>query len=406
MKRKLQTAIPGVLLFLSLTAPSWAGYEFKISDDTKMTFGIKTQVWTQYLGDAAASKKDPKVDFALRQFRFYGSGQAIPLLKFGFNVDAATGAWDGAEAKSSAASATDANLTFDFRPEVRLLLGLYRTPWSRFSLTDSYAGYLLPHAPEIAGGKYVGSLKNYRNAGVTLWGDALDGKVKYGAGIFDGDFSPGISTASGGAVPKKDTPFYSVRLAVSPLDPQKGYVFSQQWIGKAEKPVVTVGGAFLTSKYGITKTEPDTMTADLTTGVVTTTKGATTTVDEPTYRALSVDCYTEIPLGGGALGGEGAWFSYDRGIADGKASGWFLQSGYFIRSLNLQPAFRYEATDEKASGTGKDFTKLTAGLNYYLKGHDAKINLEYARKSFDEKGTTARKDKNYSDLTLQLQIQF
>jgi hypothetical protein len=404
--KKFLVIVLGMFLILGLTTLSWAGAELKISDQTKATFGFKGQIWAQSLEDALTTDKgtDNKIDFSVRQLRLYGSGQIVPLIKFGFNLDWAAGAWDAKAATTTTTSVTDANMTLDFAPEVKVLVGLYRTPFRRMDLTDSYGAYLFPHSPGIAGGAYAGALGNFRNAGITLWGDAMGGKIKYGAGVFDGDLAPG-----GGYAPSDDSPFYSVRLAVSPLTPQKGYVYSGQYINKAKKPVLTVGAGYLAAKYRTGSSASTTYTTTETaTGVHTTTSttkaaGATTTA-EPTYSAWTADLYTEIPLGGGALAAEAAYMVYDRDIADGETNGYYAQVAYLFGGLNLQPGFRYEKSERTGKST-EDFTSWTAGLNYYIKGHDAKIQLEYMNKEFEVAGTTTRTSE-YSDITLALQFQF
>jgi len=311
--------------------------------------------------------------------------------------------WDGKAATVTTTNLTDVNMTLDFAPEVKVMAGLYRTPFRRMDLTDSYAGYLFPHPPEIAGGGYSGALGNFRNAGITLWGDAMGGKIKYGAGVFDGDLVP----SQAGSAPTGDDLFYSLRVAFSALEPQKGYVYANQWINAAKKPVLTVGAGYLAAKYRTTTTTTTSDVASLTTGVVTKGTSTTTTTAEPTYSAWTADLYSEIPLGGGALGIEGAYMEYDRDIVNGKTKGWYTCIAYLIPGVNIQPAFRYEESDRDGTVTGgEDFTKWTAGLNYYVKGHDAKIQLEYASKDYENEGTSVRTNKDYADLTLALQFQF
>jgi hypothetical protein len=369
----------GMFFVLGITTMSWAGAALT-DKDKKMTFGVKAQIWAQMLEDAATSGKDNAIDFDIRQLRLYGGGQIIPLIKFGFNLDAEKGFRDGSRTvRSVDTNITDANLTFDFAPEAKVLVGLYRTPFTRMALTDSYTAYLFPHSPEIAGGGYVGSLGNFRNAGITLWGDAMGGKIKYGAGIFEGDLAPG-----GGLVPSDDSPFYSVRFAVSPLEPQKGYVYTQQWVDRAKKPVLTVGAGYLAAKYNA---------------------GTAAAPSNKTYSAWTADLYTEIPVGGGAIGAEGAYMEYDRDVAGGKTKGWYGQVGYLIGGLNLQPALGYEKS-ERTGSSKEDFTIWKLGLNYYFAGHDAKINLEYLDKEYEVPVGTGKRNSDFADLTLALQIQF
>jgi hypothetical protein len=378
--KKYLLLVLGMFFILGITTMSWAGAELKISDETNAKFGFKGQIWAQSLDKAAADGTSSATDFDIRQLRLYGSGQIVPLVKFAFNIDAEKGFRDGSRtAKSVDTNITDANMTLDFSPQAKVNVGIFRTPFSRMAVTDSYTAYVFPHSPEIAGGGYVGGLGNFRNAGLTLWGDASGGMIKYGAGLFEGDLVPGA-----GSVPLDDAPFYSLRAAFCPLEPQKGYVFTQQYIGKAKNPVLTVGAGLLSAKY---RTAP----------------AATT---HNTYSAWTADIYTEIPLDSGSLTVEVAYFDYNRGITNGKTNGYYAQAAYLIGG-NIQPAIGYESSDRETDVIGgEDFTKLTAGINYYIKGHDAKINLEYASKDFKNGGTTVRTNKDFADITLALQFQF
>ncbi len=413
--KKFLVIVLGMLFVFGLSTMSWAGVELKISDTTKATVGFKGLIWAQSAQDAITTDKgtNDKIDFAVRQFRFYTSGQVTPLVKFGANLDWSAGAWDGT-LKTPSATVTDASMTLAFAPEVNIMAGLYRTPFSRIALQDGYQGIFVHGNAGVARGSYVGVLGNYRNAGLTLWGDAMGGKIKYGAGIFDGDLVPG--TAVG--YPTDDSPFYSVRLAFSPLTPEKGYANAGTYLGKQKGTVLTIGGGYLAAKYRTATPSSASITyatTAKTTGTTTTyetkattTAAGSTTTAEPTYTAYTVDAFAEIPLGGGALTVEGAYFNYDWGnVADPVTKGYYGQIAYLIGGVNIQPAFRYESSDKDGTVTGgDDFSAYAVGLNYYMKGHDAKINLEYAKKDFENEGTTKRTNQDYADITLQLQFQF
>ena len=66
---------------------------------------------------------------------------------------------------------------------------------------------------------------------------------------------------------------------------------------------------------------------------------------------------------------------------------------------NIQPAVRYESWD--ADGTANaDYTKILAGVNYLISGHDAKVGVEYAMKDLDGTGVDT------DTLMVQVQVQF
>ena len=350
-----------------------AGYEMKIDDETSAKFGFKMQNWFQFAEDAESDGKNYGTDFSIKTLRFYVNGQIGPLTKFGANVDWAKGVWDGAAAVSNTAALRDANILFDFRPESKLMLGIYRTPFSRVSLQDSF-GYIFPHSPEIAGGTYLGDTGDFRNFGLTFLGELPSRKIKYSAGVFDGDSNP-IGTTT-----DTDAPFYSARISISPYEFEKGYTNLGSYLGKNK--ILTVGAGYLSGEYK--------------TGILS-----------PVYTAWTIDVFTEHPLYHGTITGEAAYFNYDRDIAGGKTAGWYGLVGYLFPDINVQPAVRFEKSNRDGTVTGgEDFRRWTSGINWYLKGHDSKIQVEYSMKDYYTEGAVARVNRDYNDITFAFQIQF
>jgi len=253
------------------------------------------------------------------------------------------------------------------------MLGIYRTPFSRIALQDSF-GYIFPHSPDIAGGTYIGDTGDFRNFGLTFWGELPGQKIKYSAGLFDGDSNP-IGTTT-----DNDTPFYSARISISPWDFEKGYTNLGSYLGKNK--ILTVGAGYLSGKYK--------------TGVLS-----------PVYTAWTIDVFTEHSLYHGTITGEAAYFNYDRDIANGNTAGWYGFVGYLLSDINIQPAVRFEKSNRDGTVTdGEDFQKWSSVINWYLKGHDSKIQIECARKYYDTEGILPRTNMDYSDITAAFQIQF
>jgi hypothetical protein len=381
MKRFLMVFL-GLLLVFGLATLSWAGYELKIDDNTKLVIDPRAHIWAQIAGDAAPDGSDA-IDFSIRTFRLTLAGQVTPIVKFVTNIDANRGRFDGG-AITDAITLRDCLINFDIAPEFKAFAGLYRMPFSRVSHELWPFVWIFPHIPEVAGGSYVTSLRDFRGAGLTLWGEPLGGKIRYNLGIFDNHLTPGIS-AGGGAMSADDSPTLVARIHVSPLEPEKGYWYAMTHLGKKKAPVLTIGVGYLTSGY-------------------------TAAGDSKTYTAQTVDVFTEIPLAGGsALTAEGAYFIYDRDITDGETNAYYASVAYLmpVAGMKLQPGIRYEDSDRDGTVVGgEDFTKTTLVVNLYLKDHSAKVALEYGMKRYDNEGTTPRTERDYNDLTLALQWDF
>ena len=87
--------------------------------------------------------------------------------------------------------------------------------------------------------------------------------------------------------------------------------------------------------------------------------------------------------------------------------GWYLQAGYFINGINLEPAARYEKYDQDSSGNGKTEKVWAVGANWYAKGHSLKISANWVHTKFDRQasGWLAGDDKK-DVFQLQAQLYF
>ncbi len=382
-----------VVLALSLfgVSAAFAAYDMKIDEDTYAKFGMKAQIWVQNLEDAAPSGSDNAVDISVKQARLYFAGQVSNLVKFGANYDFAKGNSDtkttgvfGVEGER--AGINDAFITLDFAKEFKVMTGIYRMAVSRVALQDSYT-YLLPHSPAVAAGSTLSNMNNFRDAGITAWGDLADGMFRYNVALWDGSYAPagvnndGTNRFLGGTadVPSKDTMGKSARLVMNFMDPEKGYTNACCYLGKAK--IANVGVGYLMQDY------------------------LDAAAAEKTYTVTTVDAY----YGVGDLTAEAAYFMYDKDITGNgaKPKSWYVQAGYQIG--NIQPALRYESWDnDSTAAAGGDYTQIVAGVNYLIEGHDAKISLEYLMRDNDLETGAVRgaTGPDWKDWTLQLQTQF
>ena len=77
--------------------------------------------------------------------------------------------------------------------------------------------------------------------------------------------------------------------------------------------------------------------------------------------------------------------------------GWYVQAGYFIPGMNIEPVARYEIYDQNTNAAaGSDDTEeknTTLGLNWYGKGHSYKIGVNWVHSEF---GKNAKSDVGVS----------
>lgn len=384
------------IMAITLFGLSAFAYDVKVDDDTYAKVGIKGQIWYQYLENGAPNGSAAN-DFAIKQIRLYGAGQITNLFKFGANVDFAKGTTDkplGTTPDAGSATVADGYVMLDFMKEAKLMVGIYRMAVSRIALQDSYT-YMMVHAPSVGAARYLSNQNNYRNAGVTLWGDVANGMFRYNVGLWDGSYSPVVTGATGTPVPtgnpsnltqanNPDRMAYSARVAVNLWDPEPGYTNSCCYLGKAK--ILALGLGYLDQPYS-------------------------GSAGSGHYTVKTADAFLAMD----PITVEAAYFLYDyddplAGTGGQKPTGWYAQASFKVLD-KLEPAFRYESWDADNSSVLNDYKRYVAGINYYLDGHNAKITLE--RCAEISKGnvqtisrTTPDYSRNFADWTLQLEFQF
>ncbi len=373
MKKFLAVATAAVLMLMSVSA---FAYSVKVDDDTFASVGAKALIQVQAV--SGPDQADHVMDVVIPNARLYTSGQITNTFKFGLNFDMTTGRT--ATATTRTAALADGFVLLDFAKEFKVMTGMYRMAVTRVALQDTYT-YITPTAPEVAGAQFLssGERSGFRSAGITAWGDLMNGMLRYNVGVWDGDYSPAPGVVTG-ASNREDQPGLSARFVVNFLDPEKGYTCAECYLGKAK--IANIGIGYLTQDY------------------VT---GTGATQQDRTYTVTTVDGYYDADN----LTVEAAYYSYDfdnasATVAGRTPTGMFLAAAYAFG--NIQPALRYETWDsDTKTGTTADFTKTTLAVNYLMDGHNAKISLEYAMKAFDTETAT---QKDTTTTTLQMSLQF
>ncbi len=352
---------------------------FKVSEDVQGNMGFKAQIWGQYLGERTSGNKSA-LDFNLTNVRLYANGRVGKYMFFGANLDYTP----------TSARATDAFIGLKFADELNVQAGLYRTPFSRAALTDSYT-YLIPTGYFYGGYNVAAPLPGpttYRNAGLTVWGDIADAMVKYYIGVFDGPYNNSVNT------PGKDNLMYAVRLQFTPtmlgFKGEKGYGLRDTYLGRQN--VLSFGVGYATQKCG-----------DTTAGACNTGAGNLSF----TTKAWTVDAKHEQKFGTLIANWEAAYFDVkDINTNKDDRKGYYLQiGGIYDEVVGIgKPglALRYDYSEDKNQLTGAKtkYKRFGGAVNYFLKGQDAMIQL--AVDSVDR--PTGQKD--YTDVTLAFQVQF
>jgi len=369
-----------VVSAVSLFSADAMAYQVKVDEDTYANFLVMLQARVQSLEDGAPNGTDSSFDVNFFNARLSAVGQITNEVKFGLNFDpvAKTTLTTGADSRLA-----DAWITYDFAKEAKVQTGIYRMAVSRLALQSSYT-YILPDSPIVGGPRYLtNGLAGFRDAGITAWGDLAGSTVRYYASIWDGQYIP---DAAGGPLAAADenggdTTGKSARLVYNFLEPEKGYGTAGTYLGKTK--IANVGIGYFMQDYTV----------------------GSITGERKTYSVLTADAFYDVA----GVTVEGAYFLYDtdKGGDGSKPSGWYLQAAYLID--RFQPALRYESWD--ADAAAGDYSRIVAGVNNYLDGQNAMIQLEYLMHNTDKEGATVDRvnigsSKDYNDIILQLQIQF
>ena len=363
----------------------------KVDENTFANTGLKLQIWAQRLGKTTTDGED-YTDFSINNARIYFSGQVNKFVQFGANLDFAL--YQGSSGRTNhggtgQSRVNDAFINLKLMDEFQVMAGLYRLPFSRAALTDSYT-YVIPtgYGYSTRGNLFtpftigsVSAVKNgYRDAGLTFWGNIMDGLIKYQIGVFDGRWDHVDPNDLG----VKDNLAFAGRIQFTPtmlgFKGEKGFTLADTYLGKQN--VLSIGLGYNTQKWDDGQG------------------------NSATAKAWTVDAMWEQKFGDIVP-------NLQLGYQDRKDMPAATQDrAYYVQGQLLfdqvvglgKPALaiRYEKLDDRTAAN-KDTNRTGVFLNYYIKGQDAKIQLGADVVILKNK---APNEKNYTDWTLALQTQF
>lgn len=364
----------------------------RVDEDTFANMGLKLQIWAQHLGKTTPGGKDYN-DFSIANARIYFSGQVNKMVQFGANLDSAVysgGGTRGSHSGTKESRVNDAFINLKPADEFQVMAGLYRLPFSRATLTDSYT-YIIPtgYGYSTRGNMFVpfsiGSniANGYRDAGLTFWGNVADGMLKYQIGVFDGRWD---HVNPNGV---KDNLAFAGRIQFTPtmlgFKGEKGFTLADTYLGKQN--VLSIGLGYNTQKWD---------------------DGAG---NSATAKAWTVDAMWEQKFGD-IVPNLQLGYQDRKDMPAATLPGKVKDRAYYVQGQLLfdqvvglgKPALaiRYEKLDDRTPAN-RDTNRTGVFLNYYIKGQDAKVQLGADVVSLKNK---APNEKNYTDWTLALQTQF
>lgn len=359
MKKKILSAA----VALALVAPqAHAGAKISNGDDMWVSIGAGLRTSFSAVENGAPSGTDYSKDFELDSIRLYMSGQLMKNIKFTFNTERQA---DGT------IRVLDGIAQFEFNDAMNVWLGRFLPPSDRSNFSGPY--YLGTWDFPIA--QAFPNIYAGRDDGAALWGHLMDGKFKYQVGAFTG--SDGVGSAN-----VSDNLLYAAKATINFWDVEGGYYNASTYYGA--KDILTVGLVAMSQAE------------------------ATGTAATPgDFFGWSADVLMEKKLdNSGTVTLEGAYYDYDldnlawSGTTGGptQGNGYFALAGYLFPQVvgigRFQPHVRYESFDADIGG---ETTRTTLGVNYVIKGHDARVSAVVGNTD------TGVSDSNFFRLGVQLQ---
>jgi len=220
---------------------------------------------------------------------------------------------------------------------------------------------------------------NIRDIGATLFGSTSFNEfvhAKYYVGAYNG-----IQFRNN----DEDKERVTARVQLNLFEPEPGYYNLSTYLG--EKKTIAIG-ASIDHQQRIARD--------------------TVTDNNINYIWYSIDAFADIPVGPGSTTFEAGYSNLDledstslRDSASGppknaketEGKGLYVQTGYYLENLNLQPWALFERWDSDASDDIGSWSAWRVGLSYFFKGHKANVKVGFEQFRADEKiGGTANKN--------------
>jgi hypothetical protein len=250
-------------------------------------------------------------------------------------------------------------VNWNARDSFQATAGQFKIPFLRNNLESGF-NQLLVDRPAVASVRPA--REGSRDLGVMAWGNA--GPVQYRAALFDGSDQEDISTGS--------SPRGSGRVSWNWGARETGLGYTGTTIGQQKLLQIAVQGDVQSDR------------ADPADAV-----GFTTALRD--YGAWAVDLFLDLPFAKRwAVTGEGAWIErhddyQDPTLADRDLDGFYVQAGVLLRfqpkGTRFQLAARFEDLDTSRSTGRTSSTGKTVGLNWFLRGHDQKLQFDYTHRT-------------------------
>lgn len=332
-----------------------AGGTITFGEDKSVSVGFGMRGSFSSVENGAPNGTSRSNDFSLDSARIYLSGSLNKYIKGMLNTEKSIA--------NQGFQAIDANVQIAVTPGLTIWAGRFLSPSDRANMAGPYyslgGGYWSGIASRYGyNGGYIG-----RDDGVAIVGSALDGKLSYAVGAFEGNTAFKIAPSPASSVTSNrkgsDGLMYAGRLQVDFWDAEPGYYGTGNYLGG--KNILAIGIAGRAQKNGAYSS---TLTGD--------------------YQSYSIDFLLEKKgVGPGALSLEAAAYDYDTSdvFLSEQGGAYSAGLGYIFDQKvgwgQLQPFVRYQ---KFTPDNNVDTKQYDLGVNYIIDGYNAQVGAVYSNK--------------------------
>ena len=329
--------------------------------------GLRIQTRYDREHDANGNRNN---DFFIRRLRLKGGGKVYDLAKYYFEVKIDnTGKFN----RTPRAQVENAWLDFKIKESFIIRAGLFDMVFSRNALTSDSKLLLMDRSLVKGAMTVLGIADN--TVGVLAHGRPMGGHLSYGFGVFDNLGFEVLGQDTTILSRKSDGTMFTGRVGYDFFDPASpgGYGdYRSSYNGQGKRLTISGNAAYLSEAQIGTR--------------------------QFTLYAYGVDLF----FNSGGLVIEAEYDAYiehvtNNGGRDIDGSGYYVQAGYLIFP-KIELAARYQELDNDNNIETDKLMWTSVGLNYYMKGHNLKIQGEYIFKN--EEGVEIDND------LFQVQMQF
>ncbi len=391
MKRKaLMIALTAVAGMFAAATPSAAGFAF--GEETKgvtltqgesdLTIRVRLQPRFDF-GDIIdnGTSYSTESDMYLRRARLEMGGHLVSR-KIKYNVTLDADKWDKA-GNDNKVSLKYAYVTLAPDEAYSFMFGKYKLPYSREALTDGSTLLMVERPASVEAAQNVfGESKAFYQPKVAVFGRLLEGSIGYEVAVADG-WQNG-ETIRENTLPTPDTtvfkaaPFLATRIEISPTG----------WVEDKKKGSHLGKGQHITA--GVSLAMQNDIDYELGGG------------EDRTLWGVDVSTHAQ----GLTVSAEYITWEVDSSVY-GKArpEGLFLQGGYFMEGINIEPTARFEIFDHDTKTSDDTERTITLGVNWYGMGHSLKVQANWAHTRFDS-GVPDFIDRSRDIIQVQGQLYF